>query len=491
MYTFYSRPTPPYEKQNILQKVADGTVDMLYLSPETLQARGDIKMLIGDRKIGMVIVDEAHIVTTWGKSFRADYWYLGIYLQKLRKEFQFPIVTFTATAIYGGREDMYMDTRNSLNMVRPIAYFGVVRRNDIFMKVSSSADDKDRDYRKTKNVLALKHLQNASKRGQKSLMYFPTISLLNGFYQFVETNAPSIAKVTGRYYGTLTKEEKDTVLDEYKTGEIQFVLATKAFGMGIDIPDITNVYHFNPTGNVVDYIQEIGRVARNHQLVPRGFGVLDFLPQDLNAVKKLQGMSAIRKNQIQAVMQKVLDIYRAKGNNRNIVVNADDFKYIFSDNLDDDNNNLDNKVKTVLLMIEKDFSSSRKLGYSPFVARPRSIFGKELILATKEVQNTLESSLLRNYVEYVASLHGGNYASVLSIDLSGIWEDHYKKMSFPEFKYKLNTPDEREKLRHSKLFSLFVFASGVQYEFDDQNSTKQAKYKSIMETYLRFLDGRL
>lgn len=482
--------TPPYEKQNILQKVADGTVDMLYLSPETLQARGDIKMLIGDRKIGMVIVDEAHIVTTWGKSFRADYWYLGIYLQKLRKEFQFPIVTFTATAIYGGREDMYMDTRNSLNMVRPIAYFGVVRRNDIFMKVSSSADDKDRDYRKTKNVLALKHLQNASKRGQKSLMYFPTISLLNGFYQFIETNAPSIAKVTGRYYGTLTKEEKDAGLDEYKTGEIQFVLATKAFGMGIDIPNITNVYHFNPTGNVVDYIQEIGRVARNHQLVPRGFGVLDFLPQDLNAVKKLQGMSAIRKNQIQAVMQKVLDIYRAKGNNRNIVVNADDFKYIFSDNLDDDNNNLDNKVKTVLLMIEKDFSSSRKLGYSPFVARPRSIFGKELILATKEVQNTLESSSLRNYVEYVASLHGGNYASVLSIDLSGIWEDHYKKMSFPEFKYKLNTPDEREKLRHSKLFSLFVFASGVQYEFDDKNSTKQAKYKSIMETYLRFLDTK-
>jgi len=224
--------------------------------------------------------------------------------------------------------------------------------------------------------------------------------------------------------------------------------------------------------------------------VPRGFGILDFLPQDLNEVKKLQGMSAIRKNQIQAVMQKVLDIYRAKGNNRNIVVNADDFKYIFSDNLDDDNNNLDNKVKTVLLMIEKDFSSSRKLGYSPFVARPRSIFGKELILATKEVQNTLESSSLRNYVEYVASLHGGNYASVLSIDLSGIWEDHYKKMSFPEFKYKLNTPDEREKLRHSKLFSLFVFASGVQYEFDDQNSTKQAKYKSIMETYLRFLDTK-
>lgn len=476
--------TPPYEKQKILQQVADGNIDMLYLSPETLQARSDIKMLIGDRQIGMVIIDEAHIVTTWGKSFRADYWYLGIYLQKLRKEFQFPIVTFTATAIYGGKEDMYLDTRNSLNMVRPIAYFGVVRRDDIYMKISSDVSDSDRDYRKTKNVLALRHLENAFKRGQKSLVYFPTVKLLNGFYQFVEQNKPEIAKVTGRYYGSLIKEEKDAVLDEYKTGEIQFVLATKAFGMGIDIPDITNVYHFNPTGNVVDYIQEVGRVARDHKKVEHGFGILDFLKQDLNAVKQLQGMSAIRKNQIQAVMQKILDIYKAKDHNRNIVVNADDFKYIFSDNLDDDNN-LDNKVKTVLLMIEKDFAS--KLNYSPFVARPRSIFGKELILATKDVQEKLKKSVLRDYVEPFVSLTGGEYGSVLSVDLSRIWETDFKTLSFPEFKYKLNNSEERKKMKYAELFDLFVFASGVQYEFDDQNNTKQAKYKKSMDVYLRFL----
>lgn len=110
-------------------------------------------MLIGDRNIGIVIIDEAHIVTTWGKSFRADYWYLGIYLAKLRKEYKFPIVTFTATAIYGGREDMYLDTRNSLNMISPISYFGNVRREDLIMKVRSSQKDLEaegRDYRKTK-----------------------------------------------------------------------------------------------------------------------------------------------------------------------------------------------------------------------------------------------------------------------------------------------------------------------------------------------------
>src|SRR5699024_8405539 len=104
---------PPYQKERILDEVQNQHVDILYLSPETLQARSDIKMLIGNRSIGVVIIDEAHIVTTWGKSFRSDYWYLGIYLAKLRKVYKFPIVTFTATAIYGGREDMYLDTRNS------------------------------------------------------------------------------------------------------------------------------------------------------------------------------------------------------------------------------------------------------------------------------------------------------------------------------------------------------------------------------------------
>src|SRR5699024_6687030 len=137
--------TPPFEKESILERIQQQEIDILYLSPETLQARSDIKMLIGDRNIGVVIIDEAHIVTTWGKSFRSDYWYLGIYLAKLRKEYKFPIVTFTATAIYGGREDMYIDTRNSLNMISPISYFGNVRRNELFMIVRSSEKDLDKE----------------------------------------------------------------------------------------------------------------------------------------------------------------------------------------------------------------------------------------------------------------------------------------------------------------------------------------------------------
>lgn len=71
------------EKEAVLQKIKASEVDLLYLSPETLLSYS-IETIIGDREIGLIIVDEAHIVTTWGVGFRPDYWYLGTYLNRLR-----------------------------------------------------------------------------------------------------------------------------------------------------------------------------------------------------------------------------------------------------------------------------------------------------------------------------------------------------------------------------------------------------------------------
>lgn len=486
--------TPPFEKEKILKKIQNQEVDMLYLSPETLQARSNVKMLIGDRKIGVVIIDEAHIVTTWGKSFRADYWYLGIYLAKLRKEYKFPIVTFTATAIYGGREDMYLDTRNTLNMISPISYFGNVRRDDLLMKVRSSEkkfDAEGRDYRKTKNVLAMNHLRLALKNGQKSLLYFPTVKLLIDFYNFLLQNNPEIAKKTGKYYGNLQKEEKDEVLKEYKSGELQFVLATKAFGMGIDIPDITNVYHYAPTGSVVDYIQEIGRAARDQSKVPHGFGVIDFLSRDMNEVKKLYGMSAIRKTQILEVMGKILSVYKEKGNNRNLIISPEDFKYIFVQNKRDEDS-LDNKVKTVLLMIEKDFSSPNKLGYSPFIARPRSLFGNDLIFVTDELEEQFLKSRLGRFFVKKCNLNSKRFLAIYQVNLSGIWEKYYKSMSFPNFKFALFNKDEQKKLTHKNLFEKFIYTSGIEVTFKSDNSVENllSKYRIILRAFEDFLNDQ-
>ena len=480
--------TLPFEREKILEEVEDGTCSILYLSPETLQARYDIKTLIGSRYLGLLIIDEAHIVTTWGKTFRADYWYLGIFLQKLRKAYRFPIVTFTATAIYGGREDMYLETRDSLNMINPISYFGKVRRDDIYMMISSlSHTDKDfdrnsRDYRKTKHQLALDHLELAYKNKQKSLIYFPTIKTLRDFGSFIRQNNNEIYEKTGQYHGMLEKEEKDEVLKSFKDGDMLFVLATKAFGMGVDIPDIKHVYHYAPTGSVTDYIQEIGRVARDKTLVKKGVANCDFLPRDFNEVKRLHGMSSIKNSQLQQIMGKIVQLYKEKGFNRNLLVRAEDFKYAFMDD-NQEKDGLENKIKTALLLIEKDFSSPNNIGYPPFVARPRSMFGNEMILAKKDLANRLMSSSIKRYIKLEYPLRNSIFDGIYSINLSDLWEDHYKNYTFPNFKRILFTSDECKGLKHGNLLSQLSYSTGIAIAKMSENEVNDGI--SIFNKYIK------
>ena len=120
----------PFEKEKIKEDIKNGKISILYISPESLLSNTDITTFIGGRQIGLLVIDEAHTVATWGKNFRPDYWYLGDYLNKLRHNSKhlFPIATFTATATIGnGTEDMYHDIIDSLNM-SPIEFIGNVKR---------------------------------------------------------------------------------------------------------------------------------------------------------------------------------------------------------------------------------------------------------------------------------------------------------------------------------------------------------------------------
>lgn len=457
--------TDGYKREQILDEINNGDCSMLYISPETLQSKSDIKLLIGERRLALVIIDEAHIVTTWGKSFRADYWYLGIYLQKLRKQFDFPIVTFTATAIFGGKEDMYLETRDSLNMINPISYFGKIKRNDITMIVNSTDQEYEnyaKDYKNAKNNLLLNKLKKWFEKKEKALVYFPTVFDLNEFYAFLNNNCPEIGKITGKYNGQLGKDERNIVLEEFRIDKLKFVLATKAFGMGVDIPNIVHVYHYNPSGTVTDYVQEIGRVARDHDLVKMGFAHCDFFKYDFVAIERLQGMSRIKKYELLEVMDKIKKIYENKGHNRNLLIKTEDFKYIFSKTKkEDSDSDLDNKVKTALLLIEKDFSSPKKIGYSPFVARPRGYYGKDLILVNDEILKDLKNSILENYIEPRLFFESGYYTGVYLIDLSKLWEDKYKKLSFPNFKRIIYTRNQEElnSLVGGGIFNKLVYAT--------------------------------
>ena len=138
------------DRDRIIEQCQSGEIDVLYMAPELLMSY-DIRHFVGDRRIGLMVIDEAHLITTWGRDFRVDYWYLGSKIRKIRKysEHSFPMIDVTATAVYGGeKNDMVFDTaEESLMMHSPHYFIGRVKRDDIEFIISnytSKAKDFDR-----------------------------------------------------------------------------------------------------------------------------------------------------------------------------------------------------------------------------------------------------------------------------------------------------------------------------------------------------------
>lgn len=483
----------PVEKMNIITKIQNGEISILYVSPETLLSRSDIKMLIGDRKVGLLVIDEAHIVTTWGKSFRSDYWYLGNYIQKLRKKMKFPIATFTATAIYGGVEDMYSETRDSLYMVNPISYFGYVKRDDLEVKIKKINNEGkgESEYLKVKYFLLHERLRRFYKKKKKVLVYFPFVRFIRDFINYLEREADqTLVNSVSSYYGSMKKEEKNDAFLKFKNGDTMIMLATKAFGMGIDIPDIDIVIHFAPTGNVADYIQEIGRAARDEELYGKAY--FDFLEKDFNHVKRLHGISTIRKTQLIQVMDKILSIYSKEKNkkyDRNLLISSEDFRYIFdrNKNSDYDNDDLDNKLKTALLIIEKDFIN--KLGYSPIVARPRSIFSVEYVKVKRNIEKDFIETY-KNYVTKVKSLIDNYYGGIYRFDMKSYWEAKFKHMSFPQFKYYFHQKDDSLNMKYLPFVeSVFMIHLDLlnkkEYTFINELNDFASRLQNILSKFIR------
>jgi ATP-dependent DNA helicase RecQ len=446
----------PIEKDQIKEKlVTKDSSDryicsILYISPETLLSNRDIKVLIGDRKIGLVVIDEAHIVATWGKSFRPDYWYLGEYLRYLRKEDHFPIAAFTATAVFGGSDDMYYDILDSLflNVNRP--YLGVVKRENIRFEINLK--QKLNDYEKEKRELIISEIKHNLQIEKKSLYYFPYKSIINKIHENAKLNiSQSQISELGVYVGGvfLNRVVKQQTLDDFGSGKIKALLATKAFGMGIDIDDIDNVYHYAPTGNLADYVQEVGRIARKTTI--EGVAKTDYFEEDFRYIKQLYGLSAIKQYEVTAVVKKILDIY-SKEKKRNFMVSPETFAYIFGSV---DYDEVETRLKTILLIIKKDLETTKGLFPYAFIFRPRTMFTEGLFLITDEDKNSKEFEELRwdkyikvsvnqNQLESVSTnfvngslvkTKNSYLGSLYELDFKSLWEERYRDLSFGSFKH--------------------------------------------------------
>ena len=447
------------EREKIVDGVKKGEIDILYVSPETLLSHS-IESLIGEREIGLVIVDEAHIVTTWGVGFRPDYWYLGSYLNKMRTKkdkkgmqkryHDFPIFACTATAVNGGPDDTVSETVISLYMNDPIIRIGSSKRKNISFEINNYTDKTFDEYKAKKNEILKERVDYWIKNKEKTIVYCPYSSIAhsmkNGEKEY--KNLAEYKNETCVYTGGMDDAyEKNESMRKFKDSEINIMYATKAFGMGIDIPDITNVYHYAVTGGLSDYIQEIGRAAREKGI--NGKAVVDYFNGDMKYMNVLFGMSQIKQFHIKKCLSIIYDTYKNKGEKRNFLVNPKMFDGVFGKVNDDE---LSNKIKIVMLMLEKDLNEVYKTYV--LISRPSSLFTKGYIVIDKNYEEEVLNSKYGKYFKRISQgrIQEKDYTGLMVTDIGDIFEINFKniwenefgaEMGFPEFKYKFFQNQEK------------------------------------------------
>jgi len=410
------------DRERIIAACKNGEVDVLYMAPELLLSY-DISFFIGARRLGLIVVDEAHLITTWGRDFRIDYWHLGGHVKKMRKRlnYDFPIVAVTATAVYGGDNDMVFDTIDSLKMKQPHIFIGKIKRDNITFVINNH-DVINNHYEAKKAQQTADFIADMAIRGIKTIVYVPYRRHIDKINALI-TNVNVKDKIA-IYHAGMKKDDKKYNMSRFQTNNAIVMICTKAFGMGVDIPDIQVVYHHAPSGVLPDYVQEIGRVARDEKL--EGFAALNYAEQDQYYSKALYGMSAIKSWQIKAVLKKLNEIFIANGKKRNMLISTDDFKHIFPNA---DNDTLSQNVQTALMMIEKDYLA--KVRFNVLIARPKKLFAH--VYASTDMDG--HTYLMSKYADAinVISENNGNY--ILRLELDKIWRESFSDMSFPSIKF--------------------------------------------------------
>lgn len=435
------------ERQDRLEGIIEGRYSIIYLSPELLLSY-NIKDLVGDRKIGLMVIDEAHLVTSWGRDFRVDYWFLGDHIEKIRRgtyykkhndAMNFPVICLTATAVFGGRDDVIGDLQNNLhlNCSSEHLYIGYVKRNNISFKINVPKTKLCNSKKEEKLLLSKNRIESFIKNKEKSIVYFPYVSQIEDVYNSIIDNYPELIKYIERYSGSgMRKIEKNESYNTFRESKVSVMLATKAFGMGINIPDVTNIYHYAPTGTLADYVQEIGRAARK---IKQGYAITDYLSNDMRYAKTLWGLSGLRHYQIKALMKKLYDLYKTK-KSRNLLFSPDAFSYLF------DANSVNMKVKSGLMLLSSDLLE--KYHFRVINVRPKYIFSKNYI----NVPNDIEKEFLSEFGGYcelmnddkpLTTLSYGynqevttyNTGKIYEINLGKVWETEFNELTFARFKY--------------------------------------------------------
>lgn len=242
--TFINSSLGRPEREQRYRKIAKGHYDLLYVAPERFQKQ-DFRAVIGQRKIVLLAVDEAHCISEWGHDFRPDYTRVG----EIRESLGAPTtIALTATATTAVQTDIVKQLKLQPHEVE-LFHEGIDRPN-LALEVVEVWDDDTK----------LQHIvETRQQLAGSGIVYFTLIKKLMEFSDRLwEADVPHLI-----YHGDLQTQRRRELQTTFMSEADHLVLATNAFGMGVDKEDIRYVLHADLPGSLESYYQEIGRAGRD------------------------------------------------------------------------------------------------------------------------------------------------------------------------------------------------------------------------------------
>lgn len=357
----------PIERAEAINRIQKGIATILYLSPEQLRSK-TIEHILLSRNVDRFVIDEAHCFSAWGQDFRVDYLYIGDFIKKYQEikcGNRINVSCFTATA----KPKVIMDIKDyfkkKLNLDLEIYASDATRENLIY-----SVCYKDSSEQKYNEIRTLIESRNCS-----TIVYVDSVQKTREIAErLTKDGYPALP-----YNGKMESKEKVETQEKFINDEIKIIVATSAFGMGVDKPDIKLIIHYNVPSSLEDYMQESGRGAREQSINAECY--ILFSPSDIDRQFIRLNQSKLTMNEIQQVWSAIKRMTKKRDRLcRSALEIAREAGW---NNAEIDKSSLETKVKTALLALEKSGYIMRKQNMPRVYAT--SINAKNVIEAQQKI----------------------------------------------------------------------------------------------------------